>query len=93
MISDSWEVNSTRSTKRIDRDIYPNIHAILSLLLILPVGSCSFDRSSSALRMLKTLARSSMGEMRLNGLALRPTHMHRDCPLVEELDPIEILRK
>ena len=33
-------------------EFYPNISTILSLLLILPVGSCSCERSISSLRRL-----------------------------------------
>ena len=41
-------INST------DKNLYPNIYAILSLLLTLPVNSCTCERSFSALRRLKT---------------------------------------
>ena len=49
---------------------YPNIHAILLLLLSLPVSSCSCERSFSALRRLKTWCRSSITDERLDQLAL-----------------------
>ena len=49
---------------------YPNIDTILFLLLCLPVGSCSCERSFSALRRLKTWCRSSMTGQRLDSLAL-----------------------
>ena len=49
---------------------YPNIHTILILLLSLPVGSCSCERSFSALRRLKTWCRSSMTDEQLDHLAL-----------------------
>ena len=39
---------------------YPNIHSALSLLVTLPVGSCSCERSFSALRRLKIWCRSCM---------------------------------
>ena len=48
---------------------YPNIHAILLLLLSLPVGACSCERSFSSLRRLKTWCRNSMSDDRLNNLA------------------------
>ena len=76
---------------KVERNFYPNLHAVLSLLLTLPVGSCSCERSFSALRRLKTWSRTSMGEMRLNGLAM--AHMHKDHPLVKSLDPLEILKE
>ena len=53
-----------------NRLFYPNIHTILLLLLCLPVGSCSCERSFSALRQLKTWCRCSMTQERLDLLAL-----------------------
>ena len=47
--------------------LYPNISTILQLILTLPVGSCSCERSFSSLRRLKTWCRSPMGADRLNG--------------------------
>ena len=49
---------------------YPNIYTILLLLLSLPVGSCSCERSFSILRRLKTWCRSSMTDERLDQLAI-----------------------
>jgi len=72
-----------------DRDFYPNIYTILSLLLTLPFGSCSCERSFSALR-LKTWCRASMGEERLNSIAL--ANIHRHHPLLQELDTLRILK-
>lgn len=53
-----------------NRLFYPNIHSVLLLLLSLPVGSCSCERSFSALRRLKTWCRNSMSDERLDSLAL-----------------------
>ena len=53
-----------------NRLFYPNIHAILLLLLCLPIGSCSCEGSFSALRWLKTWCRSSMTNEWLDSLAL-----------------------
>lgn len=83
---DISELLSTLAT----RDYYPNVHAVLSLLLTLPVGSCSCERSFSALRLLKTWTRTSIRETRLNGLAL--TYVHRENPLVKDINPLEILQ-
>ena len=76
---------------KIDKNFYPNIYAVLSMLLTLPVGSCSCERSFSALRRFKTWSRTSMGENRLNGLAL--AHIHQNHPFVEELDNTEVLKE
>ena len=49
---------------------YPNIHAILLLILSLPIGSHSCERSFSSLRRLKTWCRNSMSDERLDSLAV-----------------------
>lgn len=49
---------------------YPNIHAILMLLLCLPVGSCSCERSFSSLRRLKTWCLNAMTNERMDSLAM-----------------------
>ena len=41
---------------------HPTVHAVLSLLLTLPAGSCSCERSFSALRRLKDLDEDTNGE-------------------------------
>ena len=53
---------------------FPNIHTIFKQMLTVPVGSVPCERSFSALRRLKDWSRSTMGENRLNGLALMYTH-------------------
>lgn len=63
-------------------EMFPNIHTLLSLLLCLPVTTCDVERSFSALKRVKTAARSSMGEERLNGLAL--PYVHRDMEVTED---------
>ncbi|CAN0016260.1 unnamed protein product, partial [Heterosigma akashiwo] len=47
-----------------------DIQIIFLLLAVLPVTTASVERSMSLLRRLKTWLRSSMGEVRLNALAL-----------------------
>ena len=49
---------------------YPNVHSMLMLLLSLPVGSCSCERSFSSLRRLKTWCRNTMSGERLDALAI-----------------------
>lgn len=67
-------------------DLFPNIYSILSLLLTLPVGTCTNERSFSSLRRLKTWSRTTMEASRLNGLAL--LYVHRNLPL----KPIDVLK-
>jgi hypothetical protein len=55
---------------------FPNIHTLLRIICTLPVTSCSCERSISGLKRLKTYLRSTMGQERLNGLAMM--HFHYD---------------
>ena len=61
---------STCKLAQENKLFYPNIYAVLFLFLCLPVGSCSCERSFSALRRLKTWCRSSMTGERLDSLSL-----------------------
>ncbi len=63
---------------------------IFEMLLTLPVGSCSCERSFSAMRRLKTWQRSTMGESRSNGLALMNIHSNND---LGQIDPIKVLKQ
>ena len=58
----------------VNRDMFVNIYTALVLLQVVPVTSCECERSVSRLRRLKTYMRSTMGQDRLNGLALMHTH-------------------
>ena len=58
-----------------ERMLY-HVETLVMLLLICPMLSCSAERSFSALRRLKTWLRSSMGQIRLNSIAICHTHRH-----------------
>ena len=62
--------------KLADKDLYPNIHTILKLLIVLSVTSVCCERSCSALHSLKTWVRSTMTGERLCDLAM--LHSHRN---------------
>jgi hAT family C-terminal dimerisation region len=59
-----------------DKEIFPMIHSLLTILVCMPVSTASAERSFSTLRRLKTWLRSRMGQERLLGLAL--LNVHRD---------------
>ena len=65
-----------------DSDFFPNIHVLLRIMATLPVTSCECERSISMLKLVKSPLRSSMGQDRLNGLAL--LKYHRDVELSPE---------
>ncbi len=73
--------------KLADEEFFPNVHAVLKLILTLPVGSVPCERSFSAMRRLKDWSRSTMAENRLNGLALM--YVHRDL----EVNPDSVLKR
>ena len=62
--------------KLADKDLYPNIHTIFKLLIVLPVTSVCCEHSFSALGRLKTWVRSTMAGERVCGLAM--LHSHRN---------------
>ena len=68
------------------KEYFPHIHTILQLVISLPVSTAEVERSFSALNRLKTVGRSSMGEARLNGLALAYVHKTMD------ISPEEIMK-
>ena len=61
---------------------FPNISTLLQLFATLPVTSATAERSFSLLDRLKTYLRSTMGEDRLNGLAL--ANVHKDIDVKPE---------
>ena len=51
-------------------DIFPEFCKVVHILAVIPATSCSAERSFSALRRLKTYLRSTMGQRRVNNIAL-----------------------
>ena len=62
-----------------DNRAYPNTFTLLQLCTI-PVTSCEAERSFSALHSIKTFLCTTMGEERLNSLAL--LHIHLEIPVI-----------
>ena len=63
----------------IDKITFPNIYTALQIAATIPVTSCSCERSISVLRRLKTYLRNTMGQARMNGLAMM--NVHREISL------------
>ncbi|KAJ4449948.1 hypothetical protein ANN_01355 [Periplaneta americana] len=57
-------------------DFYHHVKELLKILLTLPVSTSTSERSFSTLKRLKSYLRNTMGNDRLNGLAL--LNIHRD---------------
>ncbi|VDI17171.1 Hypothetical predicted protein [Mytilus galloprovincialis] len=70
------------SLKLADFDLYPNIHTVFKLLLVLPVTSVCCERSFSALRRIKTWERSTMTD---EEIYFRPItkHKYHACPKIQ----------
>ena len=62
--------------------LYPDIRVLLLVLCILPVTSCSNERSFSTLKRIKTFLRSTCGNERLTSLALM--HIQGDVSVCSE---------
>jgi len=56
------------------RSMFPHVEALLRLLLVNPASSATAERSFSCLRRLKTYLRSTMGQSRLNHVAVCNVH-------------------
>ncbi|XP_056602749.1 uncharacterized protein LOC130419797 [Triplophysa dalaica] len=56
--------------KLLDPDMFPSLRSVFQAALTIPVSSCSCERSFSALRRLHTWLRRTMGQQRLNYLAV-----------------------
>ena len=70
-----------------DKDFYPNIHTLLSIMATLPVTSCECERPISMLRIIKSQRRLGMGQNHLNNLAL--LYYHYDI----EITPKEVVEE
>ena len=66
----------TETLKHVNKDLYPNVYAVLSVLLCMPVSTATAERTFSAMRRIKTFLRSSMTDTRLSSLGV--LHVHRD---------------
>ena len=68
----SWTLK--HSCKGFDKDYFPNIHTLTLIMVTIPITSCECERFFSLLRLLKSTIRTTMTEVRLNGLALMKYH-------------------
>lgn len=62
-----------------NRTLFPNVHAMIRLVLVTPITTATVERSNSSLRFVKTVYRNNMGEDRLNALLL--LFVHKDIEL------------
>ena len=69
------------SIKVCRSDAFPNIFTLMTILLTLPVTTCTSEQSFFTLRRLKTCLRNTSGTTRMNGFALLNIYRsHTPCP-------------
>ena len=68
--------------KIIEEYAFPNIYAVLMISAVTPITTCFCKRRISTLRRLKDYKRSTMGQLRLNGLVL--LHIHKDISVTAD---------
>lgn len=65
-----------------ENTIFQTVRILLEIFVALPITTSSVERSFSSLRILKTYLRNTIGQERLNGLALM--YVHRDIEVTAE---------
>lgn len=68
-------------------EFYPSIKELLKIICVIPVTTCTAERTFSSLRRTKTYLRSTIGEDRLNGYML--LNIHRDI----KITPNEVIEE
>ena len=73
------------SLRQCDKNIFPIIHALLTIAVVIPISTATPERTFSTLKLLKSYLRNRCTENRLNGLA----HMYMHS--TEEIDVENII--
>ena len=71
------------------RGMFPHVESLVRLLLVNPASSASAERSFSSLRRLKTYLRSTIGQARLNHVAI--SHIHKTT--LDEIEVEELMKQ
>jgi hypothetical protein len=71
------------------RGMFPHVEALVRLLLVNPASSASAERSFSGLRRLKTYLRCTIGQARLNHVAV--AHIHKTA--LDEIELKELMKQ
>ena len=71
--------SALEALNRCNPETHSNIQALLKLLSTLPLTSCDAERTFSALKRVKTVGRSTIGEGRLEGLMNIHKRIHVDA--------------
>ncbi|CAI6373212.1 unnamed protein product [Macrosiphum euphorbiae] len=85
--------NALQALSFCNNEIYPNIYKLLQILATLPVSTSSNERTFSNLKRIKTYLRNTIGEKRLNGLAMMCIHKDLQLTTDEVLDELAKKKK
>lgn len=66
---------------------FPNVEIILKIFLTIPISNASGERSFSVLKRVKNYLRSTMGEDRLNNMAI----LYIEQEILDEIDTAKII--
>ena len=73
-----------------NQDLYPNIYAIFTVLITMPVSSASSERSFSVMRRVKNCLRATMGDERLSNLSLLRIHRTRNLSVEDVVNKFAV---
>ncbi|XP_049293555.1 zinc finger MYM-type protein 1-like [Anopheles funestus] len=94
-VDDNKEMNvkvELRTIYTIAKDMsctFPNMETLLKIFLTIPISNASGERSFSVLKRVKNYLRNSMGESKLNSLAM----LYIEQDLMDELDTEKIMEE
>ena len=88
----SFPFDLTQAYLECNGDLFPNVKALLAILLALPVSTATAERSFSTLKRLKTYLRNSTGQKRLTGLALLSIYRNTKVDIQEVVEEFVKLR-
>ncbi|XP_047002713.1 52 kDa repressor of the inhibitor of the protein kinase-like [Schistocerca americana] len=77
---------ATEALKDCNKQFFPNVYVLLQIFGTIPVTTSTPERSFSTLRRIKTYLRNTMGQVRLNGLALANIHKEREMDIENIID-------
>ena len=78
--------NLSQKLSHVNSTSYPNVYIALKITAVLPIKSCTCERSAPSVRLLKTYVRSTMSQERLNGLATIYTHKDINMNIEEVIE-------
>ena len=75
------------------QDLYPNMYAICTVLITIPVSSASSERSFNAFPLVNNRLRATMGDERLSNLSLLHIHRTRNLSLEDVINKFAVKKK